>query len=363
MVYAIGLAHYACTQDSTAQKLDELMQAYSNQGKFSGSVLVARQGKILLNKGYGYRNYKDQLVNDPHTVFQIASVTKQFTSTVVLKLVELKKLSLTDKLSQFYPGYPHGDNITIKHLLTHTSGIWDYTRNGDLMHTQTLRSVSKEEMMGYFKDQPLDFAPGTGWSYSNAGYFLLGCIVEQVTGMSFEKAVRKYIFDPLKMQHSGFDFIHLSSMDKAVGYKIDSTGKRSSPAAIVDSTVPFSAGSIYSTVEDLYLWHQALQQYKIVGSALMQKAYTPVKNNYGYGWIIDSLYGKRMVSHSGGIFGFRSDLARVPEDDVCVILLSNSEIPGLGNITRRMLAALYGKPYAIPVQLEAVPVKEEVLKR
>ncbi|AXY72505.1 DUF3471 domain-containing protein [Paraflavitalea soli] len=363
MIWAIGFAQYACTQNSTAQKLDELMQAYTNQGKFSGSVLVARHGQVLLDKGYGYSNYQEQRPNDPHTVFQIASVTKQFTSTLVLKLVEFKKLALTDKLSKFYPGYPHGDSITIEHLLTHTSGIYDYTRNGELMHLQTVRPVGKEEMMGYFRNQPLDFAPGTNWSYSNAGYFLLGCIIEQVTGQPYEKAIRQYIFDPLKMQHSGFDFIHLSSMDKAVGYKIDSTGNRSTPAPVVDSTVPFSAGAVYSTVEDLYKWHQGLQQYRIIGKDLMQKAYTPFKNNYGYGWIIDSLYGKRMVSHSGGIFGFRSDLARVPEDDVCVILLSNTEIPGMGNITRRVLAALYGKPYAIPVQLKAVAIREEVLKR
>jgi len=363
MVWAIGLTHYACAQDSSAQKLDELMQAYANQGKFSGSVLVARQGKILLDKGYGYRNDKDSSANDPHTVFQIASVTKQFTSTVILKLIELKKLSLTDKLSQFYPGYPHGDSITIEHLLTHTSGLWDYTRDEELMRTQTLRSIGRSEMISAFRDQPLDFAPGTNWGYSNSGYFLLGCIIEQVTGMPYEKAVRQYIFEPLKMQHSGFDFIHFSTKDKAVGYKVDSAGKRSVPAPVVDSTVPFAAGSIYSTVEDLYLWHQGLQQYRIVGKELMQKAYKPVKNNYGYGWIIDSLYGKRMVSHSGGIFGFRSDLARVPEDDVCVILLCNMEIPGLGNITRRMLAALYGKPYVIPVQLKPVAIREDILKR
>lgn len=363
IVWAIGLAQYAFTQDSTARKLDELLQAYHKLDKFSGSVLVARQGKILLDKGYGFKSRKDSTFNDPHTVFQIASVTKQFTSAVILKLVEQKKLALTDSLTKFYPGYPHGDSITIEHLLTHTSGIWDYTRDGDLMHTQTVRSMSKEEIIGTFKDQPLDFSPGTGWSYSNSGYFLLGCIIEKITGMPYEKAIKEYIFKPLAMKHSGFDFIHLKSVDKSVGYHVDSTGKISTPAPVVDSSVPFSAGSIYSTVEDLYQWHRGLQSYAIVGSQLMQQAYTPLKNKYGYGWIIDSLYGKLMVSHSGGIFGFRSDLARVPADDVCIILLSNREMPGLSNVTRRLFAILYGKPYAVPVHLVLVPVKEEVLKK
>lgn len=363
MVWAIGLAQYAYTQDSTAQKLDELMQAYYDQGKFSGSVLVARQGKILLDKGYGYRNYKDSSLHDPHTVFQIASVTKQFTSTMVLKLVELKKLALTDKVSRFYPGYPHGDSITIEHLLSHTSGIWDYTRDGNARNPPAGRSLSVAETVKFFKDKPLDFSPGTNWSYSNSGYYLLGAIIQQVTGMTYEQAIRKYIFTPLGMHESGFDFRNLASRDKAVGYYADSTEPATKIAPVVDSCGPFAAGAIYSTVEDLYKWHRALQQYTIIGKATLQKAYTPVKNKYGYGWIIDSLYGKLMVSHSGGIFGFRSDLARVPEDDVCVILLCNTEIPGLSNITRRVLAATYGKPYAVPVLLEAVPIREEVQKR
>lgn len=364
MLWAIGMSQFALAQDSTVQKLSALMNAYGSQDKFSGSVLVARQGNILLKGGYGLKNIKDSTFNDAHTVFQIASITKTFTSAMILKLAELQQLALTDKVSKYYPGYPHGDSITIEYLLTHTSGIWDYTRDDDFRNNKQINgSVQVEELIRFFKDKPLDFAPGTAWAYSNSGYYLLGYIIQQVTGMPYEKAVRQYIFNPLGMSHSGFDFKRLSSVDKAVGYYADSTEKPVKPTPIVDSASPYAAGAIYSTVEDLYQWHRGLQSYKIIGRQSLQQAYTPYKNKYGYGWIIDSLNGKLMVSHSGGIFGFRTDLARIPEDDVCVILLSNTEIPGLSNITRRILAVLYGLPYSVPVQLKAVTLKEEILKR
>jgi CubicO group peptidase (beta-lactamase class C family) len=360
---AMGLSLFAHTQDSTAHQLDELMQAWTNQEKFSGTVLVARQGQILLHKGYGFKNRKDSTFNDTHTLYQIASVTKQFTSAVVLKLVEQKKLRLSDKLSRFFPDYPKGDSITIEQLLTHTSGIWDYTRDVELMQAQTRRSARPGEIIGLIKKQPLDFSPGSNWRYSNSGYFLLGAIIEKTTGKPYETVMRQMVFEPLGMKHSAFDFRHLVSTDKAVGYYADSTEAPTKEAPIVDSSVPYAAGAIYATVEDLYRWHQALQQYKVVGKPLMQKAYTPYKNNYGYGWIIDSLYGRRMVSHSGGIFGFRTNLARVPEDDVCVILLSNMETESREPITRNLLAIVYNKPYTLPVRLQAVPLPDSIRKR
>jgi CubicO group peptidase (beta-lactamase class C family) len=364
MLWAIGMGQFALAQDSTVQKLEELMSAYGRLDKFSGSVLVARQGKVLLKGGYGLKNIKDSTFNDEHTVFQIASITKTFTAAMILKLVEQKKLALTDKVSKYYPGYPHGDSITIEHLLTHTSGIWDYTRDEDFRNNKQINgSVQVEELIRFFKDKPLDFAPGTAWAYSNSGYYLLGYIIQKVTAMPYEKAVRQYIFNPFGMSHSGFDFKHLASEDKAVGYYADSTEKPVKPTPMVDSASPYAAGSIYSTVEDLYRWHRGLQSYQFIGRRSLQQAYTPYKNRYGYGWIIDSLNGKLMVSHSGGIFGFRTDFARIPEDDICIVLLSNTEMPGISNITRRILAVLYGLPYAVPVEMKAVLVKEQVLKR
>lgn len=347
-------------QDSTSQKLDELVTAYANLARFNGAVLVAQHGKILLHKGYGIKNADDNSLNDANTKFQIASATKTFTSTVILKLVELKKMSLKDKLSKYYSGFPYGDSITIENLLTHTSGLRNFTEEDS-----AINETDEQRMVPYLKTLMPDFAPGTNWHYSNSGYVMLAYIIQKVSGMSYWQAVRKYIFEPLQMNNSGFDFAHLAGNEKAVGYNVlNDSAKQRSP--ITDSTVPFGAGAIYSTVIDMYKWHHGLQSYKIVSKDLMEKAYEPCAlHNYGYGWQIDSAYGKKMVSHSGSISGFGSNFARIPEDDVCIVLLSNKSGSTFDvmHITDKLLAVLYHKPYSIPVKRTPVAISQNVLKK
>jgi len=316
-----------------SSKIDTLISTWSKLNKFNGSVLVAKNGAMLLNKGYGYRNAAGKVLNNEQSIFQLGSITKQFTAAVILKLQEEKKLNTSDKISKYFPGYPKGDSITIQHLLTHTSGIYNYTNDGNFMANEITKNKSREEMMALFKDKPLDFSPGTSWNYSNSGYSLLGYIIEAVTKKSYEDAVRMYIFTPLHMTHSGFDFTHLQSPDKTTGYfMLDD--KKAVSAPIVDSTVSFSAGAIYSTTDDLYLWHKVLEQNTILSKEQQEKAFTPVKNNYGYGWVIDSIERKRRVGHSGGIPGFVTKESRVPEDDVDIILLSNASDRSLDDITK-----------------------------
>jgi CubicO group peptidase (beta-lactamase class C family) len=271
-------------------------------------------------------------------------------------------LSISDKLSKFFPDYPKGDSITIAHLLTHTSGIYSYTDDGNFMATQISKPHNKEQMMALFKDKPLDFSPGTSWNYSNSGYSLLGYIIEAITNRPYEEAVRKYIFTPLNMRHSGFDFANLKSADKTTGYfMLNATNAQ--PAPIVDSTVAFSAGSIYSTTGDLYLWHEALEQNIILSKAQQEKAYTPVKNNYGYGWAIDSIEGKRRVGHGGGIPGFVTNESRVPEDDIDIVLLSNASDRSLDKITSDIYAILYNKPYELPKERITVELPAATLQQ
>ena len=359
LVAALCIVYLSFAQE--ADKLDALINAYAKMYKFNGSALVAKNGVILLNKGYGYRNAADKIANTEQTVFQLGSVTKQFTSAIILKLQQEKKLSVSDKLSKYFPGYPKGDSITIEHLLTHTSGIFNYTNDGNFMTNEVTKSASREKIMALFKDKPLDFSPGTSWNYSNSGYSLLGYIIEKVTKVPYEKVVRKYIFTPLHMTHSGFDFTHLKNNEKATGYfKLNDKEAVTSP--IVDSTVAYSAGAIYSTTGDLYLWHKALQQNKILSKEQQEKAYTPVKNRYGYGWNIDSVEGKRRVSHGGGIHGFVTNISRVPEDDICIVLLSNSSDPAISEITKSIYAILYGKEYELPKDRIAIKLPEEKLK-
>jgi CubicO group peptidase (beta-lactamase class C family)/uncharacterized protein YneR len=349
------------TQDITG-RIDTLMNAYAKMYRFNGTALVARNNTILVNKGYGYRNAGEKILNTGQTIFQLGSITKQFTSAIILKLQEENKLSVSDKLSKYFPGYPKGDSITIQQLLTHTSGIYNYTNDQDFMTNEITKPASRDKIMALFKDKPLDFSPGTSWKYSNSGYSLLGWIIEDVTRQSYEQVVRRYIFTPLHMTHSGFDFTHLENTDKATGYfKI--TDKESLPAPIVDSTISFSAGAIYSTTGDLYLWHKALEQNSILSKMQQEAAYTPVKNNYGYGWGIDSIEGKRRVGHGGGIHGFITNISRVPEDDICIILLSNASSQSLGDITKSIYAILYNKSYTLPKDRIAITLPGEILKQ
>ncbi len=343
-------------------KLDTILSTYAHLHKFNGSVLVAKKATILLNKGYGYRNAAGNVVNDENTIYQLGSITKQFTAAIILKLQEEKKLRVQDKLSKYFPAYPKGDSITIEQLLTHTSGIYNYTQNGDFMSKEVTNPATREKIMALFKDKPLDFSPGTGWNYSNSGYSLLGYIIEIVTGKPYEEVVRKYIFTPLQMTHSGFDFTHLKSTEKATGYfKLDNPN--AAPAPTVDSSVSFSAGAIYSTIGDLYRWHNALLTNTILTKAQQEKAYTPVRNKYGYGWGIDSLEGKRRVGHGGGIHGFITNIARVPEDDVCIVLLSNASDQTLEEITKTIFNVLYNKPYELPKERTIIKIPEETLRQ
>jgi CubicO group peptidase (beta-lactamase class C family) len=346
---------------SVPEKIDTLLTAFEKQDAFSGSVLVARRGTVIFEKGYGYKNKKENALNDSNTIFQIGSITKQFTSAIILKLEEKNQLSLRDKLSKYIPDYPNGDQITIEHLLTHTSGVYNYTNDTAFMRKEAFTSINRDSLIATFKNKPLDFHPGDKFNYSNSGYILLGYIIEKVTGKSYFQVVRENIFRPLHMDHTGFDFSALVNADKAIGYMPPAAGL---PAPIVDSSVSFAAGAIYTTVGDLYKWDRALYTGDIISPASLQKAFTPHLDKYGYGWMIDSAYGKKMVGHGGGIPGFVSDILRVPEDQTCVIVLDNHPSPASpGQIASEINALLNGKEYNIPHGRTAIHLDTTLLKQ
>ena len=342
ILLTFGLTQSSCVQKSAqakAKDINELMEAYIKIDKFNGAVLIAQGGKVIFQKGYGFKNVANKRLNDTNSIFQIYSATKTFTSTVIFKLIELNKLSLNDKLSKFYPSFPKGDSITIENLLTHTSGIYDYT------HENSMTDHSENSLISLLEKKPLDFSPGTSWSYSNSGYSLLGFIISKVAGMPYEKAVRQYIFTPLKMTHSGFDFKNLSDANKTTGYTIFSEDVKKE-AILEDSTGSFAAGAIYSIVGDLYKYHVGLQSYKIINEESLNKAYSASEKNdrYGHGWQLGSrFFRKQIVSHSGGAAGFRSNFSRIPEDNVCVILLNNNENANTEFLTNRIYDILFNK--------------------
>lgn len=336
----------------TPQKIDALLKAYLNLNKFSGTLLVACQGKVIIEKGYGVRDAEKGALNDDSTIFQIGSLTKEFTSAVILKLVEQKKIRLSDKLNKFYPGFPKGDSITIEHLLTHTAGIQDATKSMGSFSIAVMPG-SEQGMLDQLKRMPPEAMPGKTFRYSNLGYALLGYIIAKVTHKPYEQAVREMIFGPLNMQNSGFDFAGLKNTNKARGYMALSALEQKE-SVVADSSELFAAGAMYSTVEDLYKWHQGLQSGRIVSKAMLSRAYTPVKEKYGYGWSIDSVYNKLTVGHTGGMLGFRAKMVRIPEDDLFIILLGNRfDDPYLEAISRSILAIIYQQPYVLPEQ----PVK------
>ncbi len=359
--YFIVISLSLVAQDM-AQKLDELVKAYAKNARFNGTVLVAQKGTILLQKGYGYKNVAKKEMDDGNTIYQIGSITKQFTSALILRLQEKKILSIHDKLSKYFPELSFADSVTIEHLLTHTSGIFNYTNNADFMKTEAVKPATQEKILALFKDKPLEFQPGSKFNYSNSGYMLLGYIIEKVTRKPYEKLIHEMIFAPLHMNHSGFDFVALSSLDKATGYfSLSSTSNM--PAPVVDSSASFAAGAIYTTVGDLYKWDRSLYTEKIISKASLKDAYTPRKEKYGFGWVIDSAYGKQVYSHGGGIFGFSTNIFRDPEEDICIILFDNKGDGGLEKISDALNAVLHKKPYEIPSEIKEIVMDSLVLKQ
>lgn len=346
---------------SVTEKLDNYMQALTKNAGFNGTVLVAKNGSILLEKGYGIRNAETKVNHDENSVFQIGSVTKQFTSTVIQKLQMEGKLSVKDKLSKYFPQYAYADKITIENLLNHVSGIYNYTNDSVFMTDHITENLKQDAFWKMIKDKPLDFEPGTKFNYSNSGYMLLGYIIEKVTGQPYEAVVRKNLFQPSGMTHSGFDFTHLTSPDKSIGYMVLNK-EAHTPAPIVDSSVAFSAGAIYSTVHDLYNWNTALNAGKIIPLKILENSYKPFKEKYGYGFGIDSIYGQRRISHGGGIHGFVSNLTYIPEEKVNVVILSNKSYD-VGSVSSDLLAILYNKPYKQSQETKEIKVDSVVLNK
>lgn len=318
---ALLLTQTLCAQ-TTAEKLAEYMEAAYKAKLFNGVVLVARNDSILLAKGYGWRDYEHRILHDTNSVFRIGSTTKPFTSTIILYLREKGKLKLTDNLDKYFPAYKNGYPVTIKNLLTHTSGIIEYSNQDNFFETVAYKPYTQKDFWNYIKDEPLAFQPGTEYSYSNSNYFILGYLIEKVTGKTYEQNVRDIIFSKAGMTHSGFDWKNLHSQYKTVGYDILNDSVQA-PARETDSSAAYAAGGIYTTAGDLYRFHQALIANRIVSQRSQEEAYTAFQDDYGYGWFIRNWPKGKLVGHKGGIMGFNSLFTRGLQDNSCIIALSN----------------------------------------
>lgn len=349
-------------QATLESRIDSVMAPVFKTGTPGAAVLVMKDGKPLLRKAYGTADLELGVAMTPEHVFRIGSMTKQFTAVAVLMLLEQGKLALDDPLTKFLPDYPvQGRTITVEHLLTHTSGIKSIT---DLKEFQPLRrkDLPVAELIAVFKDKPFDFAPGEKWAYNNSGYVLLGAIIEKISGTSYEAFMQKNVFDPLGLKNTHYD-----SATRIIPRRISGYGPGPSNgfanANYLSMTLPYAAGSLVSTVDDLAAWNEALLAGKLIKRETLEKAWTAYKlkdgssSDYGYGWGIGSFEGQRKIAHGGGIDGFTSDGVLLPEERLIVIILTNSTLPARtpGLFTTKIIGAALGKPIVEPKELKIDP--------
>ncbi|WP_026728437.1 serine hydrolase domain-containing protein [Flavobacterium denitrificans] len=339
------------------KEIEQLLSKYNEYGQFNGSALVAENGKVIFKKGFGSANFEWNIPNQSDTKFRLGSITKQFTALLIVKLAEEGKIKLDVPITTYLPDYPkeNGDKITIHHLLTHSSGIPNYTNAPNFFKDKARNPYAPAEFVKTFSTLPLDFAPGEKFNYSNSGYFLLGYIIEKITGKTYEQYLQETIFTPLKMVNSGYDHSDLIIKNRAAGYEKE--GKKIVNAAYIDMSIPYAAGSLYSTVEDLYLWDQALYTNKLLSEKSMELIFKPyVKawdDSYGYGWGIEEVsIGNRakvkITEHGGGINGFNTIISRIPADKNLVVLLNNTGGTVLGEMNEAIRAILYKQSYNQP---------------
>ena len=343
----------AVAQDHAA-KIQEFLATAHKYRQFNGSVLVAKNGKIIYKGAYGQANMEWNIPNTPDTRFRLGSITKQFTATVILQLVEQGKIKLDAKLSDYLPDYRKdtGEKVTIHHLLTHTSGIPSYTSQPGFFQNVSRNPYKVDEFVKKYASGNLEFEPGSKFTYNNSGYFLLGAIIERVTGKPYEQVLKQNIFDPLGMKNTGYDHHDTLIAKRASGY-IKTPGGYAN-AAYLDMSIPYAAGSLYSTVEDLYLWDQALYTDKVLSAQSKAVMYKPFLENYAYGWAITNASFKQndqpvqVISHDGGINGFSTTIVRFPNEKNLIVMLDNTSSEYVNRLGESIGKIIYNQPYEPP---------------
>jgi CubicO group peptidase (beta-lactamase class C family) len=351
----LALQTSALAQDKAA-RIDQLISLYHKYGQFNGSALVADNGKVVYKKGVGLANMEWDIPNTPETKFRLGSITKQFTATLILQLVEQGKIKLDGKLIDYLPDYRKdtGEKVTIHNLLSHTSGIPSYTSLPGFFQNVSRNPFTVDEFIKKYASGDLEFEPGTKFVYDNSGYFLLGAIIEKVTGKPYEQVLKENIFDPVGMKNSGYDHWGTIISKRATGYS--RTARSYQTAPYLDMSIPYAAGSLYSTVEDLYLWDQALYGEKILSAKSKELMFRPNLNNYGYGFVIRNAtlapptkLAVPVIQHNGGINGFSTVIARMTGDKRLIVLLDNAEDgQNLDKLALGIMSVLYDQPYDMP---------------
>ena len=319
--------------------IDSLLQERYQDNAPGATFLIARNGNVIYNKAFGLSNLELNVQMEKDNVFEIGSMTKQFTAVSILMLMEKGKLNLEDDITKFISDYPtNGNKITIHHLLTHTSGIKNFTS------IKGLNAISKQDLtpldlIDFFKNEPIDFIPGEKFKYNNSGYVVLGYIIEKITGNSYAEFVEEQIFKELEMTGSQYASHKEIVKNRASGYH-NRDGYINNRE--VSFTLPYSSGSLMSTVHDMYKWQEAIKNNLLISKETTEKAFTNYTSNngehinYGYGWHIKTINGIPSREHGGSIFGFKSMGVYLPNEDIYVIGLNNCDCNSPTEITRKI---------------------------
>src|ERR1044072_7355875 len=314
----LAIAQSTALSQDHAAKIQEVLALAHKYQQFNGTALVAENGRVVYKGAFGMANMEWGIPNAPDTKFRLGSITKQFTATLTLQLVEQGKIKLDGKISDYLPDYRKdiGEKVTIHHLLTHTSGIPSYTGLPGFFEDVSLNPYKVDEFVKKYASGDLQFEPGSKFSYNNSGYFLLGAIIEKVTGKPYEQVLQENILDPTGMKNTGYDHHNTIIPKRASGYTKTPDGYANAP--YLDMSIPYAAGSMYSTVEDLYLWDQALYTDKLISAQSKALMYKPFLRDYAYGWAVTNASFKQndkpvqVISHDGGINGFTTTIVRYP---------------------------------------------------
>lgn len=337
LVLLLGLQSTSYTQSLTT-KIDSLLLEKYPSNSPGASFLITKNGNSIYKKAFGLSNLELNTPMQTEDVFQIGSMTKQFTAIAILMLQEKGKLNVNDKITKYIPNYPNGNKITIHHLLTHTSGIKSFTSIKKL-NKIAKKDFTPSELINFFKSEPIDFAPGEKFKYNNSGYVILGYIIEKVTGKSYANFIEEQIFKKLGMKSSYYASHKRIIPNRASGYHYKKAYINNRK---ISFTIPYSSGSLLSTTSDMFLWQKAIKNNNLISKETTKKVFTnhtlnngkPI--NYGYGWHLKTVNGIKTREHGGSIFGFKSMAVYVPSLDIYVIGLTNCDCNSPTKITRKI---------------------------
>ena len=361
---AMGQGNSTSSKPIIDKEMETFLQAHQETGDFMGSVLVARGDDVLHSNGYGMADLEHSAPNTSETIFRLASLTKQFTAAAILQLQEQGKLNVNDPVDRYLPDYPHGKEITIDQLLNHTAGIPDYEF---LQPSMVFRNaVSLDELIAKFSGLPLDFRPGSRFSYSNSGYVVLTAILENVSGQTYAEYLTDHIFQPVGMEQTHYDNADIVMQGRAAGYTLDGAGYQN--AEFFDMSNVAGAGGLVSTVHDMYRWDRALYTDAVLDETSRHSYFAPTVElgeggQYTYGGALLEIAGRDYILFSGQISGFFTTSLRYPDEEIFVIVLSNVSDPVAQAIALGLAAISLGDPYEVPGQDIAIEVDPAIYER